>query len=84
MMMIVTVTYPKVSVLPVVVPHVIMHDFIEAVADVITPHHVHGGLGVETYKNNQESKEEKIIFPNAFLYCILSCVIINNGEHVCI
>ena len=40
-------TYPEASVLPVVVPHVIVHDFIEAVSDVITPHHFHVALGVE-------------------------------------
>ena len=41
-------THPEVSVLPVVVPHIIVHDFIEAVTDVVTPEDVHGGLGVET------------------------------------
>ena len=45
-------THPEVSVLPVVVPHVIVHDFIEAVADVVTPHHVHGALRIEIYKMN--------------------------------
>ena len=44
-------THPKVSVLPVVVPHVIVHDFIEAVTDVVTPEHVHGTLGVKICNN---------------------------------
>ena len=44
-------THPEVSVLPVVVPHVIVHDFIEAVTDVVTPENVHGALGVETCLN---------------------------------
>ena len=49
-------THPEASVLPVVVPHVIVHDFIEAVTDVITPEDVHGGLGVETYENKIKLK----------------------------
>ena len=41
----------KFPFLPVVVPHVIVHDFIEAVTDVVTPEHVHGTLGVKICNN---------------------------------
>ena len=40
-------THPEASVLPMVVPHVIVHNFIEAVSDVVTPHHVHVALRIE-------------------------------------
>ena len=48
-------TYFEITILPVIVPHVIVHDFIEAVTDVITPEDVHGSLGIETY-------QKKIVF----------------------
>ena len=44
------ITHPKASVLPVVVPHVIVHDFIEAVADVVNSEHVHVAPTIETWK----------------------------------
>ena len=34
-------THPEVSALPVVVPHIIVHDFVEAVTDVVAPHYIH-------------------------------------------
>ena len=35
------------------VPHVIVHDFIETVTDVINPEHVHVVLAIETLKHNK-------------------------------
>ena len=52
-------THPEASVLPVIVPHIIVHDFIETVTDVVNSKHVHTVLSIKSYKNKIFSKREK-------------------------
>ena len=49
-----TKAHLEASALLVEVPHVIVHDFVEAVADVVNPEHIHIILSVESYERKRK------------------------------